>query len=140
MKLTVFALAAFLCSCSSTPRGWSTAQSVAGDPLSGAWGGEWVSSVNGHRGNLKCAVARKSEDLWEFCYHASWARIFGAGFVLDAVAKPTRRGRWTVEAKKDLGPLFGGEFRSVATVSDDTFSARYDSAVDRGTMTMQRLK
>lgn len=140
MKRYLLLLAASLPSCSGIPHGWNEAHRVPGDPLSGAWAGEWVSSVNGHRGGLQCAVEKKSAGTWEFRYRASWAKVLSAGFALEAKAVPQGTGKWLVEGSKDLGPIYGGVFKSVAAVSGDSFSARYESSADKGGMTMRRVR
>jgi hypothetical protein len=141
MKLILLLLlAGALCSCTGIPAGWQEAKRVSGDPVSGAWSGTWQSAVNGHRGGLKCVAVKKSPGVWEMRYRASWARVLCAGFTLDAAVQPLARDGWSVQAAKNLGPLYGGEFRSTGTVRGETFSAAYDSQMDRGTMVMQRVR
>ena len=83
---------------------------------------------------------RKSGDHCEFRYRASWSRVFSAAFTLEAKVQPFGRDRWLIRSEKDLGPVFGGTFRSNGTVAGDTFTARYESRMDNGEMVMQRVR
>ena len=133
-------LFALLSSCAARPRGWRGVQSTAGDPVSGSWAGEWVSKTNGHRGDLQCVVERKSDETWEFRYRAEWARLFSARFTLDSTVRSSGRDRWLVQSEKNLGPVFGGTFRSSGEVRGDTFSSTYESQMDRGEMILRLVR
>ena len=109
----------------------------ATDPA-GAWRGTWLSEVNGHTGELLCAVSRPSDPpgVYTFNYHATWGRILSAPFTVRC----TVDGQGKVTGSKDLGPLFGGTFSHAGTLRRDTFHARYQSSLDRGVMEMRRVR
>ena len=148
MRLTFqLCLTAALCgtmvSCTGFPRGWRAAKSSPPtDALSGAWVGTWRSDANGHTGGLRAVVAPLPEQpgTWRFRYRASWKRVLCAGFTVDCRATRQPDGSWRVTGSRDLGPLFGGVFNHTATVSGDTLDACYDARLDRGTMSMKRLR
>ena len=148
MRLTFqICLTAGLCgmmvSCTGFPRGWATAKSSPpADALSGAWVGTWRSDANGHTGGLRAVVAPVAgqPDTWRFRYRASWKRVLCAGFTVDCRGSRRPDGTWNVTGSRDLGRAFGGVFTHAATVSGDAFEACYDSKLDRGTMSLQRVR
>lgn len=129
--------------CRSVPEGWQEAlrqpaPARATDPA-GAWRGTWLSEVNGHTGELLCAVSPASAaelGMHTFRYHATWGRILSAPFTVGCTVD--RNGKIT--GSKDLGPLFGGTFSHEGALRGDTFHARYQSSLDRGTMEMRRVR
>lgn len=139
-------LSAALCAmalpaCRSVPEGWEEAlrqpiPSRANDPA-GAWRGTWLSEVNGHTGELLCAVSpADSPGAHTFRYRATWGRILHAPFTVRCTVD--EKGK--VTGSKDLGPLFGGTFSHTGSLTRDTFQARYESTLDRGTMEMRRVR
>ena len=136
-RLSILCLTLLTASCASKPRGWQQAlRSPSGDIAAGAWTGTWKSDVNGHTGALACAVTRNAPDRCTFHYRAGWARVFSAGFEVTCHVTPDGR----VTGSKDLGPLYGGTFTHNGSFSRDKFHAIYKSSIDRGSMTMTRIR
>jgi hypothetical protein len=77
---------------------------------------------------------------WEFRYRATWAGLLRAGFTCPAVVTRDGPGGWKIEAQQDLGPAFGGPFRSAGCVKDGVFLSTYESSADRGSMRMERAR
>lgn len=144
LRASLFIFPAFFaCSCTGIPAGWQDAKRAGhGDPVNGAWIGTWRSEATGHTGGLRAVISSVPgrSDVRSFRFRASWAKIFCAGFQLEAGVKRTAPDTWTVTASKDLGRLFGGTFTCNGTIHNDVFSARYDARMDRGIMEMQRLR
>ena len=95
--------------------------------------------MNGHTGDLLCAVTPTSATepgIHTFRYHATWGRILSAPFTVRC--NVDRQGKIT--GSKNLGPLFGGMFSHEGMLRGDTFRARYQSSLDRGTMEMRRVR
>lgn len=140
MRLLLFPVL-LLASCTGFPRGWQQARRAApADAVSGAWIGTWRSDANGHHGGLRAVGEQKADGAWEFRFRASWAKVLCAGFNLNPVIQPAPGGGHTFAGSKDLGSAFGGTFTCNGTIRQEEFHARYQAKMDRGTMTLRRLR
>lgn len=139
---TIVCCCLFLSSCSlGFHRQWSSVSQKQQAPhkdLTGAWEGRWYSLKNGHHGKLKALVTQKGEEgrktVYEFQYHATWARVFSGGYRARHLVDSN--GRLTGE--QDLGKLFGGVYRYEGTTTPKEFKATYECAVDKGVFEMKR--
>jgi hypothetical protein len=132
-----------LASCSTAfKREWkvATARSATSE-IEGAWQGTWISTANGHHGNLRCIVGPKKSPQGdrEFHYHATWAGLVGGAYrathrVLDSKGVATFTG-------EHLMPRWaGGRYVYDGTIKGDAFNASYECSKDKGTFQMQRVK
>ncbi len=116
-------------------REWNRAP--AADGVHGRWSGSWKSEVNGHSGFLRCVVKEgSSPEKKTFIYRAGWMKILATTINTEKVVTKTHEG-WKFTGGKDLGSF--GEFSSTGTIKGDDFSARYESALDKGSFTMKRV-
>jgi len=140
-----FALFLFCClsSCSTAfKRDWKVASNLSPKSgVEGAWRGTWLSSANGHHGNLRCIVGPKKNDLGdrEFHYHATWAGLVGGSY------RTTHRiieskGASTFSGEHRLPRWAGGRYVYGGTIQEDAFNASYHCSKDQGTFQMQRVR
>jgi len=114
-------------------------------PLSGAWQGTWRSTSNGHDGTLKAiaspipaAPGTPGQTMYEFRYHATWAKVLSGGYTTHHLAKyDSKMNKHLLSGEHDLG-LLGGVFRYGGEATPTHFKATYDSKLDNGVFQMTR--
>ncbi len=135
--------ASLLSSCSmSFHRDWR--QAVKAGPkkgVEGAWVGTWHSDATGHHGRLRAVVgpAQNAEGDHAFRYHATWANILSGSFLASHRVKEGRESS-TFTGTHDMPKWAGGRYTYCGTVKGDDFNACYQSAKDKGTFQMKRVK
>jgi hypothetical protein len=109
--------------------------SLAADPYTGRWAGQWSSDANGHHGPLRAKLTPTGHG-----YTATFAGRF-AGVIpfvyrtpLSAVGTSGEAVFLTAERRL---PLFG-TFRTDAVVTPNSFDATFRSARDSGRFTLTR--
>jgi hypothetical protein len=135
-----------LSSCSSDFRSaWKKAPVT--EAVEGKWEGTWLSAANGHHGKLRCVV---SEPLMPgkffavkgdhtFRYHATWMKILSGSYM--AVHNVQKKGDgYTFKGDHQMPEWAGGKYHYEGTIKGDDFNACYESAMDRGTYTMKRVR
>lgn len=138
LGLLVLALA-FLPSCGSAFRqAWKHAPASTG--VEGKWEGTWLSAVNGHTGTLKCVVTKSPKaEGHEFFYRATWKKILSGSYKATHHVEK-KSGTYAFKGDHLMPDWAGGKYHYEGTVKVDAFSACYESAMDRGTYTMKRVK
>lgn len=137
------AIVVALSSCANTYTG-DFAKSAAAMPrppvdAEGPWLGTWKSDVNGHTGPLWCIV-KPSPDrpgAYDFRYRAGWGTLQFGDYTHTTPAEPAADGSLKLEGKMTL-PRGFGEYNVEGLLTHDSFTAKYQSEGDRGTMTLKR--
>ncbi len=127
--------------CSSFHREWRAA---AGGPalartIEGRWEGTWHSAATGHRGRLRCLIAKPDEGRYVARFHAKYVRILSFGYTanLDATEQA---GRCQFQGQAALPKWAGGAYRYEGHATATNFSSTYRCARDHGTFEMTRPK
>jgi hypothetical protein len=132
-----------LSSCSTAfKREWKVAVANPKPPgIEGAWLGTWVSSDNGHHGNLRCIVGpvKNAQGDREFHYHATWAGLVGGAYRATHRVMATQKSA-TFSGEHLMPRWAGGRYVYGGTIKGDEFNAYYHCSKDKGTFQMQRLK
>jgi hypothetical protein len=106
--------------------------------VSGRWHGEWVSSVTGHRGPLRCVMIAVREDRWKARFHASYSRVFRACYVTELHATRLGPNRFALRGSNDLGWMAGGVYEYDGEASGAELMCRYKSGFDNGEFRLRR--
>jgi len=119
-------------------KAWNHAPASQG--VEGKWEGTWLSAVNGHTGTLKCVVsAPTGKGDHEFFYRATWKKILSGSYkAVHHVEK--KSGSHVFKGDHQMPDWAGGKYHYEGTVKGDEFSACYESAMDRGSYMMRRVK
>jgi len=105
--------------------------------IEGRWKGTWLSSTNGHTGDLWCIVTREADGSLLARYRATYGA--GINFTYEMPMTVKREGDvLRFSAETDLGDPWGN-YSSEGTVKGDQFTATYTSEFDSGTFDMTRL-
>ena len=103
-------------------------------------GGDLAECSDGHHGKLRCVVGSPSvgQDV-PFFYHATWKSILSGGFKsMHHVSK--KGGTYVFKGDHVMPEWAGGKYHYEGTIQGDDFNACYESAMDRGTFTMKRVR
>lgn len=141
--LVAAAIALALSSCANSyTRGFAKASAALPRPpvdVEGPWIGTWKSDVNGHTGPLWCIVqptpGRPGE--YDFRYRAGWGALKFGDYTHTTPAKPAADGSLKLSGEMVL-PGGLGTYQVEGRLTRDSFTATYQSEVDRGTMTLRR--
>ncbi|MCX6850409.1 MAG: hypothetical protein NTY98_15930 [Verrucomicrobia bacterium] len=146
-----------LTSCGST---FGTAWKKAPDTNSveGRWEGTWQSSTSGNRGQLRCAVDKPlpgSHDILDyvsadgrvssprprcFYYHATWNGAASGSYTAFHDVQRLKDGSIVFKGEYLRPKWAGGLNHYEGTIKGDEFTACYQSATDRGTYSMKRVR
>jgi len=107
--------------------------------VAGKWEGTWLSAANGHHGRLR-AVVTEQDGSHAFHYHATWAGFLSGSFKAPHKVVKQKDGTHTFEGDHRMPDWAGGNYHYAGTIKGDDFSACYESAKDKGTFTMKRVK
>lgn len=110
---------------------WTPSASPDPDGVGGRWEGEWVSSVSGHRGRLRCVIDPVQPDRWRLYFRAEYAQIFRACYSTDFTVAEAN-GRWTFSGGSNLGALAGGVYEYSGHETRDEMICTYRSSKDHG--------
>ncbi|HZR17513.1 MAG TPA: hypothetical protein VFE51_09315 [Verrucomicrobiae bacterium] len=110
----------------------------ARDAVAGRWIGEWISEHSGHRGALKCVLARAAEGVYRAYFYASFSKLFSVGYVTDLKAE-SGPGVTHLNGEQDLGPLAGGIYRCDGEITGTDFVCHYSCKYDQGTFRLKKL-
>ena len=146
MKSLLIPLAAAValssCGPNSYTRGFVEATAALPRPsvnAEGPWIGTWKSNVNGHTGPLWCIVQPTPERPgdYDFRYRAGWGALKFGDYTHTTPAKLTGDGSIALSGKMKLPGNFGN-YQVEGRLTRDDFTATYQGAGDRGTMTLKR--
>ena len=136
-------VACLLSSCSTAFKcEWKTATALGPQSgIEGAWQGTWLSSANGHHGNLRCIVGPKKnvQGDREFHYHATWAGLVGGAYRATHRVNVSK-GASTFTGEHQMPRWAGGRYVYGGTIEGDAFNACYECSKDKGTFQMQRVR
>jgi hypothetical protein len=126
--------------CSGFNREWraATARPLPAPAIAGPWTGDWRSSVNGHRGQLRALLTPVDEETFQARFRARFWGIMSYSYSLELTAEPVSPGHWRLKGESDLGWLAGGIFQCRGMASADFLQATFDSKRDRGTFILSR--
>lgn len=141
--LLVLALTLSLSSCATEfKRQWEAAgKQAAKAGVEGRWEGTWKSEVNGHHGSLRAIVGPALNPEGDHCfhYHATWKGwLQGAYQATHRVTKG--RAIHSFSGQHQMPKIYGGAYTYSGRISGDEFSACYQSAKDKGTYQMRRVR
>ena len=124
--------------CSDFKEQWAQAANPVAGSVAGRWQGEWISSVSGHRGPLRCVVDPVDPQRWRMAFRAEYGKIFRACYATEFTVVD-EGGRWTFSGGSNLGALAGGtyEYRGAATA--EALTCSYKSARDHGEFRLRKL-
>lgn len=118
---------------------WKAAAAAgAADDMNGRWEGEWVSTVTGHRGPLRCVIETVSDERWNARFQARYARIFRACYLADFHVARLGPDRYTFSGNTDLGWAAGGTYEYDGQGNALELTCRYRSRLDRGEFKLRR--
>lgn len=140
LALVLF-LTAFLPSCGSEFRSaWKKAPVTSG--AEGRWDGTWHSAATGHTGTLRCVISEpvNQKGGHEFFYRATWKKILSGSYKAVHAVQKQKDGTYTFKGEHKMPDWAGGLYHYQGTIKGDTFNACYESAMDRGTYTMKRMR
>jgi hypothetical protein len=126
--------------CSSFQRDWKAAAqtpATTGD-VAGAWDGQWLSNVNGHRGRLQCILTKKTEALYDARFKARFWKIFSASYTVPLNITPGTNGSFHLDGESDLGKLAGGVYHYAGEANPTLFNTQYSNKYDHGAFQMKR--
>ena len=141
--LIAVALSLVLCSCANPyHRGFTEASAALPRPpanAEGPWLGNWKSEVNGHTGPLWC-IAQPTPDRpgeYDFRYRAGWGVFKFVDYTHTIPAKLGEDGSLALTGEMKL-PGGLGTYQVKGKLTSEAFTATYQSAGDRGTMSLKR--
>ncbi len=146
MKSPLILLAAALafssCAPNSYTRGFVEATADLPRPPTnahGPWLGSWKSEVNGHTGPLWCIVQPTPDrpGYYDFRYRAGWGVVKFGDYTHTTPAKLADDGSIALSGEMKL-PGGLGIYHVKGRLTRETFTSTYQSAGDRGTMTLKR--
>ena len=125
-----------LAGCSQFDRQWELAGNRVETGIEGRWVGRWVSDVDGHSGELRCAVRRDITNQYVASFSGTFWQVFG--FAYDApLHGRTNDGQVELAGEQDLGfPM--GVFLYDGYAGDNRFFLTYRSKYDGGHFVMSR--
>jgi HEAT repeat protein len=131
-------LAALVNNASDFKRRWNEDAPLpsAANGLQGRWQGEWISEVNGHRGALRCMLARGEAGDYKAAFHAVYARILRVCYTVPLHGQWSE-GKLKLEGGADLGPLAGGIYNYKGDANEMEFVCVYHCKYDHGTFRMK---
>lgn len=151
-RAATLCLALLAVGCSSFNSEWRQAASrKPSRDLSGRWEGRWVSTRNGHNGELRAVITRQPTVLigmaspgWEknlrfhALFHATYASMLTFTYPADFIAKKHGT-RHEFQGATDLPAWAGGRYNYDGRVEGDRFIATYKSKYDDGRFEMKRF-
>jgi len=131
-------LAALVNNAADFKRRWNQDAPVpsAANGLQGRWQGEWISEVNGHRGALRCLLARGEAGDYKAAFHAVYARFLRVCYTVPLHGQWSE-GKLKLEGDADLGPLAGGIYNYKGEAGETEFVCVYRCKYDHGTFRMK---
>ena len=125
--------------CSDFKDQWGKAANPGAGGVAGRWQGEWISSVTGHHGPLRCVVDPIRPDQWRMAFRAEYARVFRACYATE-FSVVEEEGRWTFSGGSDLGALAGGTYEYRGSATTEALSCTYKSAKDHGEFRLSKAR
>lgn len=137
-------LALVLCSCGahSYHSGFVQASTNLPRPptnAEGPWLGTWISEVNGHTGPLWCIVQPTPDRPgdYDFRYRAGWGVLKFGDYTHTVPAELGKDGSLALSGEMKL-PGGLGTYQVKGKLTRETFTATYQGADDKGTMSLKR--
>lgn len=135
------AMVLWMCGCSFNKE-WKAAVNspTPTNSIEGRWAGEWRSEKNGHRGALRCIVAKTADATYRARFRATYWKIarFSYTATLNGVETNGVNGVTVLKGEANLGKLAGGVYKYEAAVTPEEFRATYSSKYDHGKFEMKR--
>lgn len=132
-------LAAFTSNCAHFQRAWQgDGAERDGAERVGRWQGEWVSSANGHRGQLRCVLTGLETQDTRACFYATYARLLRVCYCVP-LAVERSADQFHLQGETDLGKLAGGIYRYQGELTDQEFLLTYRCRYDHGTFRLHRV-
>jgi hypothetical protein len=133
-------LAALFNNRSAFRREWRRHESsrTTADSIEGRWGGEWISDLSGHRGELKCVLAPIAPGKYRAFFHASFSKLFRVAYATELNLEQSD-GRVSLAGEQDLGALAGGVYRCHGEIRGTDFNCKYSCKYDRGVFRLRRI-
>ena len=150
-------LTSTLSSCGST-FGTAWKKAPATNSVEGRWVGTWQSSTSGNRGQLRCAVDKPvpgTHDILDyveaegrvssprpryFYYNATWKGAASGSYASFSNVQRLKDGSIVFQGEYERPKWAGGLYHYEGTIKGDDFTACYQSATDKGTYTMKRVR
>lgn len=143
-QIIAAAFSLVLCSCGAHSYHSSFAQASSNlrrppTNAEGPWQGTWISEVNGHTGPLWCIVqpTPNRSDKYDFRYRAGWGVLKFGDYTHTVPTKLGKDGSLALSGEMKL-PGGLGTYQVKGMLTRETFSATYQGAGDRGTMSLKR--
>lgn len=127
------------CACFNSHWNAAAKQTPPTDAITGAWDGQWLSDVNGHRGRLRCIIEPKTDNVYSAWFKARFWKIFTYSYKITMQAKPID-GQYQFKSEQNLGWLAGGVYHYEGQASPTKFFSTYSNKYDHGTFQMSRPK
>jgi hypothetical protein len=103
------------------------------------WAGEWVSEVNGHRGELKCLLTQTAPGKFDAAFYAVFARLLKVSYHVPLQGRQTE-GVLKLEGQTDLGKLAGGIYHYEGEMDEASLRCTYRCAYDHGVFHLTPLR
>ncbi len=150
-------LTSTLTSCGST-FGTAWKKVPATNSVEGRWEGTWQSSIRRNHGKLSCAVDKPvpgRHDILDyvnaegrvsphvsrcFYYHATWNGAASGSYATCHDVQRLGDGSIVFQGEYVRPKWAGGVHHYQGTIKGDDFTACYESATDKGTYTMKRVR
>ena len=131
-------LAALVNNASDFKHRWrqDTPAPTAANGLQGRWQGEWISEDNGHRGALRCLLARGEAGDYRATFHAVYAKILRVCYTVPLHGE-WRDNKLKLAGEADLGSLAGGMYRYEGEAGEGEFNCAYSCKYDHGIFRMK---
>jgi hypothetical protein len=136
---TALLLLLFFCGCSTFNRDWrrTAAQPAPANSIEGRWEGRWISAVNGHNGNLRCLMARESDEIYRARFRATYSGILHFSYAVP-LNMQEHDGGWEFNGEANLGRLAGGTYYYEGRAGLTNLHSTYRSKYDHGTFELRR--
>lgn len=120
---------------------WNGYQDSAAGPgaFQGRWRGEWVSTENGHHGELRCLLSDAGPGRFRANFRATYARWLSVAYAVVLNAERDAGG-CHLKGEADLGMLAGGIYSYDGELTPATFECGYRCKYDHGTFHLKRLQ
>ncbi len=110
---------------------------VLGADASGSWSGSWKSCQSGHKGPLHATICQLDETRYQANFSGKFFLLIPFKYSVVLHVSKVEGDTITLSGSKHMSRRLG-TFYYTATVTGDSFSARYSSAKDCGYFQMTR--
>ena len=123
--------------CSTYHREWTQARQRPLNGFEGAWDGQWISDVNGHKGRLRCVIEPVSKTQYRAKFKAHYWGILRYRYtaLLDVATTDAAQ---TFKGDANLGYLAGGVYSYEGSSTSTEFHSTYKRRYDHGRFELKR--